>query len=118
MSSGVLALAISLAVWALVGCGAGAPPYAECTDDLDCDAPSDGCYRLLFTRSDGLEADGNLCTLGCASDADCPEGGACIALGADPTFFCAAPCAASSDCYAGFTCTMVDGDRTMQLCLP
>jgi hypothetical protein len=110
--------AISFACLSLAGCGSGAPPYAACVDDLDCGAPSDACYRLLFTRSDGTEADGSLCSVACASDADCPEGGACVALGEDPTFFCASPCAVSSDCYAGFACTMVSGDRTMQLCLP
>lgn len=113
-----VALLLSLG---LAACGSGAPPYAGCVDDLDCPAPSDGCYRLLFTRSDGTEADGRLCSLGCASDAECPEEGACVALAGDPgaTFFCAQRCAASADCYAGFACTAVDGaDRSMRLCLP
>ncbi|HJL17000.1 MAG TPA: hypothetical protein RMH99_15150 [Sandaracinaceae bacterium LLY-WYZ-13_1] len=115
---GLLVLAGALA---LTGCGAGAPTYAACTDDLDCSEPSDACYRLRFTRTDGTEADGRLCSLGCASDADCPEGGACVALDGDPEarFFCAARCETSTDCYAGFACTRVEGaDRTMQLCFP
>ena len=105
----------------LAACGAGAPPYAECVDELDCPAPSDACYELRFTRSDGTEAEGRMCSLACASDADCPEGGACVALAGDPssTFFCAQRCEASADCYAGFACTAVDGaDRSMRLCLP
>jgi hypothetical protein len=118
----VRAPALAIAALALAaGCGSGAPPYAACVDELDCPAPSDACYRLRFTRSDGAEADGRLCSLTCASDEDCPEGGACVALEGDPenTYFCAQRCGASADCYAGFACTMVEGaDRTMQLCLP
>lgn len=110
-----LALALLLA-----GCGTSSPPYAACVDDLDCPAPSDACYRLRFTRSDGTEADGRMCSAGCATDADCPEGGVCLALEGDPgeTFFCAQRCEVSAHCYAGLACTMVDGERTMQVCLP
>lgn len=114
-----LALA-SLAVLLSTACGSSSPPYAACVDDLDCPAPSDGCYRLRFTRDDGTEADGAMCSAGCATDDDCPEDGACLALEGDPTatFFCAQRCAVSGDCYAGSACTMVDGERTMDVCLP
>jgi hypothetical protein len=113
--------ALAAVVALAAGCGSGAPPYAACTDDLDCPAPSDACYRLRFTRSDGAEADGRLCSAACVGDEDCPLGGACVALEGDPagTFFCAQRCAVSADCYAGFACTAVEGaERTMQLCLP
>lgn len=117
-ASKTAALAMTLA---LSACGSSSPPYAACVDDLDCPAPSDACYRLLFTRSDGSEADGRMCSAGCATDADCPEGGACLALEGDGAerFFCAQRCAVSADCYAGFACTEVEGaDRTMRACLP
>jgi len=114
-------LLVAAALMVAAGCGANAPTYAGCGDDLDCGRAEDRCTRVLFTRSDGTEGDGALCTPACASDADCPEGGACVALEGDPTetFFCASRCAASADCYAGFACTEVEGaDRTMRLCLP
>ena len=110
----------ALALLLLTACGSSSPPYAACVDDLDCPAPSEACYRLRYTRDDGSEADGRMCSAGCASDADCPEGGACLALADDPTgtFFCAQRCEASADCYAGLACTMVDGTQTMRVCLP
>ena len=121
LGAGVAKAAATTLLLALAGCGSGAPPYAECVDELDCPAPSDGCYQLRFTRTDGTEADGNMCSATCASDAECPEEGACVALDGDPEtrFFGAARCATSSDCYAGFACTMVEGaDGVMRLCLP
>jgi hypothetical protein len=110
-------LLLSLAI----GCGTNAPTYAACDYAEDCPAPSDGCYRLLFTRSDGTEADGNLCTLSCASDDDCPDDGACLALDGDPaeTFFCAQRCVDSMECFSGFRCTTIEGaPAAMQVCLP
>lgn len=121
MTRALAPLALVWLVALLGGCGANAPTYAGCTDDLDCASAPDACYRVLFTRTDGSEADGSFCSLECASDADCPEDGACVALDGDPErrFFCADRCAASADCYAGLACTAVEGaDRSMQLCLP
>ncbi|MEZ4336390.1 MAG: hypothetical protein R3B82_07160 [Sandaracinaceae bacterium] len=99
-------------------CGAGAPTYAGCADEADCADQGDACYRLIFDRTDGTTADGNLCTHECTTDADCTDG-VCLALGGDPasTFFCAHPCTASVDCYADFVCTPVEG-MTLGLCLP
>ena len=110
------ALLVALLV---TSCGAGAPTYADCVDELDCADRADTCFRLLFDRSDATVGDGNLCTRECAADADCPGDGVCIALAGDPTatFFCASPCAASADCYAGFACTSV-GSMDTALCLP
>ena len=103
----------------LASCGAGAPTYAACEDDLDCSDPSDACYRLLFDRSDGTSADGNLCSRPCAEDLDCPLSAVCVALAGDPssTRFCAAACSVSADCYAGFACTRVEA-MDLSLCLP
>jgi len=109
----------ALVAVALVGCGAGAPTFAGCADDLDCADAADTCYRLRFTRSDGSDADGNLCTRACATDADCGSNALCIALEGDPsgTFFCAARCEVSADCYADFVCTPLDG-ASAAACLP
>lgn len=103
----------------LAACGANAPTYAGCVDDLDCAEGEDTCYRLLFDRTDGTTADGNLCTRECATDADCDEG-LCLSLGGDPaaTFFCARACAVSSDCYADFVCTPLEGEPGLAACLP
>ena len=101
------------------GCGAGAPTFAGCADDLDCAVEADTCHRLLFDRTDGTPAAGNLCTHSCGSDADCGPGASCISLAGDPEsrFFCAAECAAASDCYADFACTRIDA-MALSLCLP
>ncbi len=111
------ALAPTLALLSLA-CGANAPTYAACTDDADCATAADDCYRLLFERTDGSTADGNVCTHECATDADCTEG-VCIALDGDPsaTFFCARECVVSADCYADFVCTPVEG-MGLAVCLP
>ena len=103
----------------LVACGAGAPSYAGCTDDLDCAEATDTCYRLIFDRSDGSEADGNLCSRDCTSDSECGADASCISLAGDPSmrFFCAARCTVSSDCYADFVCTPLDS-MDSALCLP
>ena len=63
-------------------CGAGAPTYAGCADEADCADQGDACYRLIFDRTDGTTADGNLCTHECTTDADCTDG-VCLALGGD-----------------------------------
>lgn len=113
--------AVLLAGLLLTACGSGAPPYAECVDDLDCDAPSMACYAVRLTRSDGSEGDGAFCSADCTSDADCPEGGVCLSLEGDPSgrFFCVDRCTGSGDCYAPFVCTAVEGDASsMQVCLP
>lgn len=113
-----LALGSLLALGA--GCGSDSPPYASCVDGADCPLPSDGCYALRFTRSDGTEGEGSMCSATCQSDADCPEEGACLALDGDAEgrFFCSARCVGSSDCYAGFVCTVVEGAEVMRVCLP
>ena len=103
----------------LLGCGAGAPTYAGCEDDLDCSDPNDTCYRLLFDRTDGTSAEGNLCSRGCAEDLDCPLDSVCASLAGDPsmTAFCAQRCSSASDCYADFACTEVEA-MDLTLCLP
>lgn len=109
---------LALLVGPMTGCGAGAPPYAECVDDLDC---PNTCYRLLFTRSDGTEATGQFCSNACEGDADCPEGGACIGLEGDPadSLFCVARCETSADCYVGLACTQLEGAAELErACLP
>ncbi|MCB9597794.1 MAG: hypothetical protein H6719_34070 [Sandaracinaceae bacterium] len=104
----------------LAACGAGAPTFADCADDLDCADAADTCYRLLFDRTDGTSADGNLCTHECATDADCGADGLCIALDGDPSasFLCARRCTVSADCYADFVCTPLDGAMDLAACLP
>lgn len=111
------ALALSVGLLA-TACSAGAPTYAACVDEADCADATDACYRLIFDRTDGSTAEGNLCTRACATDADCPDG-VCLALSGDPsgTFFCARRCAVSADCYADFVCTPVEG-MDLGLCLP
>lgn len=111
--------ALPLAFVLLSACGAGAPSYATCEDDLDCTDPNDACYRLLFDRTDGSSAEGNLCSRPCEDDLDCPRSGACISLAGDPSMatFCAQRCTLASDCYADFACTAIEA-MDLSLCLP
>lgn len=101
-----------------IGC-ASSPPYARC-GDTPC--AMGGCYAISITRSDGTEATGSFCTNECATDADCPDEGACIALEHDSrmTYFCVDRCTGSSDCYAGLACTelTVAGSPALSACLP
>jgi len=101
----------------LVGCSSSGL-YGGCDDGSECESPADGCYRVLLTRSDGSEGDGSLCTRGCASDADCPDG-VCLALVGDASsrFLCYPPCEEASDCPAGLLCTPVTG-ADGAVCLP
>ncbi len=113
-----LAVGVALML-TIVSCGAGAPTYAGCSDDLDCVEGADRCHRLIFDRTDGTTADGNLCTHECFSDAECGADGVCIALDGDPTmrFFCAQRCSVAADCYADFACTPIAA-MDASLCLP
>lgn len=108
------------ALWLLIlGACASTPMYAPCDESRDCEGPADRCYRLRFTRTDGTEGDGTLCSKRCDADADCPGGGTCLALAGDPegTFICFEPCAGDV-CYEGHACTAVDGASTDAICLP
>jgi hypothetical protein len=103
------------------GCTGGLPAYAPCEDGRGCDDPAQACYELRLTRSDGSEATGRLCSQRCASDADCPEGGACLSLEGDPEgrLLCLARCEGPEGCYQGLRCTEVTGaSATMAACLP
>lgn len=115
---GVCGLVTALA---LLGCADDGPPFTRCAGSAECAAPSDGCYELRVTRSDGVEAVGRQCTLRCANDTDCPDGSACLVLEGDPsaTPLCLARCAAPEDCFRGSRCTDVDGPvDVMSVCLP
>lgn len=80
------------------------------------------CTELTYTRSDGTSASGSFCSSACATDADCPDEGACIALAHDPThtFFCVGRCTTSPDCTTPLACTMLTADdgTTFGACLP
>ncbi len=106
-------------VLGLAGC-ASAPPYARCGGDTGC--AMGACTEIVYTRDDGTSAGGPFCTSGCATDDDCPDDGACIALAHDrtTTFFCVARCAQPSDCYAGLSCTTLTstGGTALDACLP
>ena len=101
-----------------VGC-ASTPMYAPCDESRDCEAPADRCVRLRFTRSDGSEGDGTLCSKRCTSDDDCPGAGRCLALAGDPnaTFLCVESCTGDS-CFVGHACTPVEGAPGGDVCLP
>jgi hypothetical protein len=107
-----------LALLAL-GC-ASAPPYARCGGDVSCAMGT--CSSISFTRTDGTNASGSFCTSECLMDADCPDEGACIALGHDPsrTFFCVKRCTTSSDCTSGLACTTLTANdgTSFGACLP
>ncbi len=113
--SGALVRA-SFAVLLLWGC-ANTPLYAPCDDGSECEDPSDGCYALLFDRSDGTQGSGNVCSRRCVTDSDCP-GGLCLALRGDPseTFLCFETCAADR-CFDPHACTPLDGAMG-SVCLP
>lgn len=114
----VFALSLVCSV-CLAGAGcSSAPMYAPCDDSGDCGGAADGCYRLLFDRSDGTQGDGTMCTKRCVGDADCPGAGVCLALAGDPdrTFVCFESCVADR-CFDPHACTPVDGTDT-DICLP
>lgn len=103
----------------VAGC-ASAPPYARCGGDTSCAMGS--CTEVSFTRTDGTSASGSFCSNPCAVDADCPDEGACIALGHDPsrTFFCVSRCATSPECTTGLRCTTLTANdgTSFGACLP
>jgi hypothetical protein len=102
----------------LTGC-ASAPPYAHCGGETSCAMGT--CTEVAFTRTDGTSARGDFCSSACTTDADCPDEGACIALGHDPsrTFFCVLRCTVTTDCATPFACTMLTADgATFGACLP
>ncbi len=121
----VAALAFSLAFCALQGCADQGPLFVACEGGDSCAAPADGCYELRVTRSDGTEGVGRQCTLGCASDADCPGESECVILEGDPseTPLCLRRCLVAEDCFAGSLCTATEVDspaegEPLSLCLP
>lgn len=103
----------------MLGCGS-QPMYGPCESGDKCGGEADGCFRLRFTRSDGSEGDGNLCTRRCGSDADCPGMGACLALAGDPdaNFICLETCSGDETCFEGQSCTLVSGASVDRACLP
>jgi hypothetical protein len=113
---------VPAAVLLTAACGEGDfPTYARCSGPGDCQAESDGCFELHFSRSDGSRGQGRLCSRECSNDAECPGDGACLALDGDSreTFLCYARCEQSEDCYQGFRCTETEGaDGVMRVCLP
>ena len=117
-----LALTALAAMGASVaGCAESGPPFSVCAGADECMPPADGCYELLFTRSDGSEARGRQCSLACAADVDCPPEAVCATLDGAPTEtrLCLATCEESADCFAGLRCTQVSGGGdAMSLCLP
>ena len=116
-----LATAVLLAVLSVPACVAEGPPFTRCSGGEECAPPSDGCYALRFTRSDGSEGEGRQCTLRCGGDVVCPEGSVCLVLEGDAseTPLCLATCAVAEDCFVGSRCTRVDGEEeVMSVCLP
>lgn len=121
MTHGSVRALIVAALLTLAACGGDiAPPYAECGGSDDCAAPSDACYRLRFSRSDGTMADGKFCSAVCTSDAMCPDEGVCLALAGDASgqTICYAPCTSAAACYAGLRCTSVRGASVASVCMP
>ncbi len=117
----VLALAlVALAASAMAGCSSSEPTYAACVGQHDCASP-DACYRLLFTRTDGSNGEGNFCSRPCASDRDCPGAGTCLGFAADTAhnYLCMAGCDDTHPCPYGLLCTPVDGAASARsVCLP
>lgn len=82
----------------------------SCTSSADCE----GGYCI--TEDMGFA--GGYCTMGCATDTDCGEGGACIQIDAT-TSFCfdrCDPAAATRDCRAGYGCA--SSLEIPSVCLP
>jgi hypothetical protein len=70
---------------------------------------------------------GRMCTRGCASDAECPNGGACLAggqrtsdAGTTTIPVCYARCSDDFDCTYGFACEddAVGGMSAGRICVP
>lgn len=114
--------AVALLAWGTAsGCVAEGPPFTRCSGGEECAPPSDGCYALRFTRSDGSEGEGRQCTLRCGGDVACPEGSVCLVLEGDAseTPLCFALCDVAEDCFVGSRCTAVEGEEeVMSVCLP
>ncbi len=118
-----LLLAVAVCSASAASCGGDPVPYAPCESASDC-VEADfgmGCYRLRVTRTDGSEASGGVCSRTCEQDMDCPNGGLCIALSADParTRFCVASCERDRTCQPPHRCTpLAEEGAGLHACLP
>lgn len=99
----------------IIACGS-EPLYSPCSSGDKCGG--DGCFQLLYSRSDGSEREGNFCSKRCTTDADCRDG-VCLALSEDPdsNFLCFETCTPDS-CFEGQVCTPVNGASVDRVCLP
>lgn len=110
------------AVLALSSCssGGGEPIYAACQELAECDADAQFCQRVEVDWPEGLSV-GNVCTVGCIFDDDCPPGpsgerGRCISFGR-ARFLCYEACTLGGDDCAGATTCGDVGDE-VTVCLP
>lgn len=82
---------------------------ASCSNGSQCNGEGAACLQTFF---------GGYCAvLGCAQDADCPDGNPCVALnpeGATPEeqqLACMKGCQGDSDCRFGYSCQDYEGSR-------
>jgi hypothetical protein len=88
---------------AMAGCGVSSDVSLEL--GARCDTKDECAERCLAPSGD---YPGGMCTVSCASDADCPDGAACVD---EEGGVCLFACASAPNCEFlgdGWTCTAVD----------
>jgi hypothetical protein len=92
---GLSCLAAVGSVWAPVDAPAATPIYGACITTAECVRIVDECVHGALAS--GAETEFGICTIDCATDVDCVDGGTCIEL--EPgRLTCAARCTVAADC--------------------
>lgn len=107
---------------------------APCAADADCKGTGTRC--ITTSQISGLTYPGGFCTVGCKTDAECGEGGACPLASIDASVFpspeiqkavtvCLPKCEADTDCREGYVCStesslkfLPDTDNKQGYCQP
>lgn len=92
--------------------------YETCDFDSDCEAATDGCFGVTVNYGTHVASD-NMCSLNCASHAECIDNGRCYDVGGSGVFICYQSCFDDLDCPAFWSCiSTVGGVPFDAICLP
>lgn len=100
--------------------------YERCRETVDCEMDT-GISHTCTTVTTDTGRRGEMCTPGCASDAECPSGGACLTGGVrrddggtSMIPVCYMRCADDFSCPYGFACEdeAVGGMGAGRICVP